>query len=106
MSSNKQMSRIVGQCSQTDFNSIEHLSLTLEKPELLDTSTLTRRQKFAFHFLSMAQRKNIPWSLLRAVIQLVLFWGDDDNVSAIEIKFIPDPTKSKEVAEFKRRWPA
>ena len=34
-----------------DFLSIEHLAVMLEKPEMLDTSTLTNRQKFAFHFL-------------------------------------------------------
>jgi len=83
-----------------DFASIEHLALTLQKPELLDTSTLTNRQKFAFHFLEMAQRKHISWKLLQGVIQEVLFWGDDRDVSAIEIKLVRDPTKSKEVAEF------
>jgi len=87
-----------------DFASIEHLAITLEKPDLLDTSTLTNRQKFAFQFLDMAQRKHISWKLLQCVIREVLFWGDDTDVSAIEIKFVRDSTKSKQVAEFRRRW--
>ena len=98
------MRRIVGQCSQVDFASIEHLALTLQKPELLDTSTLTNRQKFAFQFLEMAQRKRISWKLLQGVIQEVLFWGDDTDVSAVEIKLVRDRAKSKEVAEFRRLW--
>lgn len=87
-----------------DFASIEHLAITLEKPEVLDTSTLSNRQKFAFQFLEMAQRKRIPWKLLQGAIREVLFWGNDTDVSAIEIKFVRDPAKSKEVAEFRRLW--
>jgi len=96
--------RIVGQCSQADFRSIEHLAIALEKPEMLDTSTLTNRQKFAFQFLDMAQRKRISWKLLRAVVREVLFWGNDTDVSAIEIKCVRDPTKKEEVAELRRLW--
>lgn len=96
--------RIVGQCSPADFVSIEHLAIALEKPEMLDTSTLTNRQKFAFHFLDMAQRKSITWGLVRSVVREVLFWGDDTDVSAIEIKLVRDPTRSKEAAEFRRLW--
>ena len=96
--------RIVGQCSQADFRSIEHLAIALEKPEMLDTSTLTNRQKFAFQFLEMAQRKRISWKLLRGVVQEVLFWGGDTDVSAIEIKCARDPMKKERVAEFKRLW--
>jgi len=102
----KQSRRIVGQCSQADFVSIEHLAIALEKPEMLDTSTLTNRQKFAFHFLDMAQRKHISWKLLRAVIREVLFWGDDRDVSAIEIKPVRDPKKKDQVAEFRLLWGA
>lgn len=71
---------------------------------MLDTSTLTNRQKFAFHFLEMVQCKHIPWELLRGTVHEVLFWGNDTDVTAIEIKFTLDPTKSKEVAEFLRLW--
>ncbi len=98
------MRRIVGQCSQVDFASIEHLALALEKPEMLDTSTLSNRQKFAFQFLEMAQRKHISWKLLQGAVREVLFWGDDTDVSAIEVKLSRDPTKSKTVAEFRRLW--
>ena len=98
------MRRIVGQCSRVDFASIEHLALTLQKPELLDTSTLTNRQKLAFQFLELAQRKRISWKLLQGVIREVLFWGDDTDVSAIELKLVRDRAKSKEVAAFRRLW--
>ena len=87
-----------------DFASIEHLALTLEKPEMLDTSTLTNRQKFAFQFLEMAQRKHVSWKLLKGAVREVLFWGDDTDVSAIEVKLVRDSAKSKEVAEFRRVW--
>jgi len=96
--------RIVGQCSQADFVSIEHLAIALEKPEMLDTSTLTNRQKFAFHFLEMAQRKNVRWGLVRSVVREVLFWGNDTDVEAIEVKLVRDKARSKEAAEFKRLW--
>ena len=98
------MRRIVGQCNQVDFKSIEHLALTLATPEVLDTSTLTNRQKFAFLFLEMAQRKRVSWELLRRAVQEVLFWGDGTDVSAIEIKFVRDSAKSKEIAELKGLW--
>ena len=45
------MKRIVGQCNAADFADIEHLAAALEEPEMLDTSTLTNRQKLAFHLL-------------------------------------------------------
>jgi len=106
MTITKQTRRIVGQCGQADFVSIEHLAIALEKPEMLDTSTLTNRQKFAFHFLEMAQRKHISWKLLRAVVREVLFWGDDTDVSAIEIKPVRDKARSKEAAELRRLWGA
>ena len=102
----KQARRIVGQCNQADFRAIEHLAVALEKPEMLDTSTLTNRQKFAFTFLDMAQRKHISWKLLRTVVREVLFWGDDTDVSAIEIKPVRDATKKEQVAEFRRLWGA
>lgn len=98
------MRRIVGQCSQVDFKSIEHLAITLEKPEVLDTSTLSNRQKFAFQFLEMAQRRHISWKLLQRAVREVLFWGNDTDVSEIEIKFTRDSARSREVAEFRRLW--
>ena len=45
------MKRIVGQCNAVDFADIEHLAAALEEPEMLDTSTLTNRQKLTFHLL-------------------------------------------------------
>ena len=96
--------RIVGQCNRADFASIAHLSVTLKEPEMLDTTTLTNRQKFAFHFLAIAQDKKIPWKLLRRVVQEVLFWGDDLSVDHLEIKFVRGLENTKEVAEFKKFW--
>ena len=96
--------RILGQCHQADFASIEHLVDALENPEMLDTSTLTNRQKFAFYFLAQTIDKGIPWRLVRSVIQEILFWGEGEKVAALEIKFALDPSKRDEVMRFKRLW--
>lgn len=95
--------RIVGQCNQSDFRTIEHLAVTLENPEMLDTSTLTNRQKFAFHFYALTIKRKIPWKMLKLVDE-VLFWGDDKDVSAVEIKFTHDQSKLPEIREFKKLW--
>ncbi len=95
--------RILGQCGRSDFASIEHLAVALKEPEMFDTSTLTSRQKFAFHFIALTAKKGIPWRLLRAVDE-VLFWGDGQDVSAVEIKFVRDQSKVSEVGEFKTLW--
>ena len=95
--------RIVGQCHQADFADIEHLAVTLENPEMLDTSTLTNRQKFAYHFIALTIKKKIPWKMLKLVDE-VLFWGDDKDVSAVEIKFTRDKTKYFEIIKFKELW--
>lgn len=97
------MERIVGQCHQADFKGIEHLAVALENPEMLDTSTLSSRQKFAFHFIALTIEKKIPWRLL-SVVREVLFWGNDGNVSAVEIKFVRDNSRRGEITEFKRLW--
>lgn len=100
------MSRIIGQCNQVDFTSIEHLAAITEDPELLDVSTLNRKERLAFIFLSNALRKGISWELLRSVVQEVLFWGEDeDNVEHMEIRLKRDPLKSNEIRKFKLLWP-
>ena len=39
------MRRVIGQCTQVDFASIEHLALITEDPEKLDTSTLKKTEE-------------------------------------------------------------
>ena len=95
--------RIVGQCNQSDFANIEHLASTLENPEMLDTSTLTNRQRFAFHFMALTIKKKIPWKMVKLVNE-VLFWGEDETISAVEIKFIHDQSKTSEIVKFKELW--
>ena len=95
--------RILGQCNQVDFANIEHLAMTLKDPEMLDTSTLTNRQKYAHHFLALTIKKKIPWKMVRLVNE-VLFWGENEKISAVEIKFIRDQSKRSEIAKFKTLW--
>ena len=97
------MRRVIGQCNQVDFVSIEHLASVTEDLEKLDTSTLTNRQKFAFHFITLTIRKKIPWRMLK-LVQEVLFWGVGSNVSGVEIKFIRDSSKRDEITDFKQLW--
>ena len=99
------MRRVIGQCNQVDFASIEHLASITEDPEKLDTSTLKRKEKFAFLFLTVALRKKIGFGLLKSVVQEVLFWGEDeDEVMRIEVRPVRDYSKRGDVAEFKRLW--
>lgn len=95
--------RIIGQCSQVDFTDIEHLTVTLSEPAMLDMSTLTNRQKFAFNFYAHLYTKGISYSLARSIVREVLFWGETDVVQAIEIKFKNNAEKS-EIQGFKRLW--
>lgn len=77
------MSRIIGQCNTADFKSIEHLALTLKNPEMLDLSTLSRKQKLAI--LVMAVFKEAGIKVKDAYkIREFLFWDDGH----IEIKFL------------------
>ena len=95
--------RILGQCHQSDFADIEHLAVTLESPEMLDTSTLTSKQKFAYHFIALTIAKKIPWKMLKLVHE-VLFWGVDEDVKAVEIKFVRDDHLRDEVRKFRELW--
>lgn len=93
--------RIVGQCHQSDFAKVEHLAIALQNPEMLDMSTLTNKQKFAFHFIALIINKKIPWRML-AVVREVLFWGDEDHISGVEVKFVQDTSKISEIEEFRK----
>ncbi len=95
--------RILGQCSQKDLDEIEHLAVALDNPEMLDTSTLTSRQKFAFHFLAVTIDKKIPYKLVRATIQEVLFWGENDTIRNLEVK-LQKTASEKDLREFKMRY--
>lgn len=97
------MRRIIGQCNQSTFLSIEHLAAIVENPDQLDVNTLSNTQKFAFRFLQMAIRKGISWKMLRKVVKEVLFWGEDDGkITGIQVKFIQKLTP--EVKRFKELW--
>lgn len=97
--------RVIGQCNSADFQDIEHLATALVKPEDLDTSTLKRKQTFAFLFVNEARKLGISFKLLRSVVKEVLFWGYEKNdVKDIEIRFIPDPKKYQAIVEFKELW--
>ncbi len=92
--------RIIGQFHQADLAGIEHLALVVDRPDMLDHSTLSKKQRLAFKFLNKAFKKEIPWALIRNVVKEVLFWGEDDKVEEIEIRFFHKP----EAEEFKRLW--
>ena len=97
--------RILGQCNQVDFADIEHLVMVLENPEMLDLSTLKKKQEFAFRFVAIAQDKGISWELLREVIREVLFWGENgEKITHIEIRFIKDRSKVRKIREFRGLW--
>jgi len=95
--------RIIGQCSQADFKDIEHLVSALERPAMLDMSTLSNRQVFAFNFYTHLYKRDIPYSLAKSVVREVLFWGETDFIKAIEIKFKQNAER-REILKFKRFW--
>jgi len=97
------MRRILGQCGQEDFKSIEHLATVLDSPTMLDTKTLTNRQKFAFYFMAEVIKKKIPLELLK-VVREVLFWGEGEEVTNIVIKLFRIQKFAKDIEEFKRQW--
>ncbi len=70
------MRRIIGQCNTADFKSIEHLALVLtSQPEMLDTSTLSRKQKLALGVIAALAEAGIK---LRECYKIreILFWND------------------------------
>lgn len=93
--------RIIGQCNQADFASMEHLASEISKGRELDTSTLNRKEILACRFAIMCRDKGIPWKLLRSAVREVLFWGDGDQVKEMQVKFFPKP---KEVGKFQEKW--
>ena len=103
MADNRRRMRILGQCGQVDFNDIEHLTASLENPAMLDMSTLSNRQVFAFNFYAHLYRRDIPYSLARAIVREVLFWGETDVIQAIEIKFKPNAERN-DILKFRRLW--
>ena len=97
------MRRILGQCGQADFKSVEHLIRVLKKPEMLDLSTLTSRQKFALQYYAEILHRKIPLKLLK-VVQEVLFWGEKEKATHIEVKFFRNRELINDIQEFKRLW--
>lgn len=39
-----------------------------------------------------------------SLVKEVLFWGDENHVEAVEVKFIQDESKIKEIDKFKELW--
>lgn len=77
------MSRIIGQCNTADFKSIEHLALTLTDSEMLDVSTLNRKQRLALLVMVAFREVGIkPQETYK--VREVLFWDD----SHIEFRFL------------------
>lgn len=94
--------RVIGQCDQSTLLSIKHMASLVEKPEDVDTTTITRSQRFAFIFMSMAFRKNIKWDTIKAAVRLVLFWGyAEGDLEYIEIRFM---NNKQEANKFKELW--
>lgn len=95
--------RILGQCGPSDFKDIEHLVAALERPDMLDMSTLTNRQIFALNFYTRLYRRNISYDLAKSIVRQVLFWGETDFIKAIEVKFKPNAEKVS-ILKFKKLW--
>jgi hypothetical protein len=96
--------RIIGQCSYTDFASIEHLASVIDNPEQLDGTTLSKSQRLAFRFIYQTQARGISWKLLLEVVQEVLFWGTEEgDISHIEVK-LKRRANVEKLKEFKRLW--
>ncbi len=95
--------RIIGQCGPSDFKDIEHLVSALDSPDMLDMSTLTSRQVFAFNFYIRLYRKGIDYNLAKFIVRQVLFWGETDFIKAIEIKFKPNAGRD-DIHKFRRKW--
>ena len=80
------MSRIIGQCNTATFRDIEHLAVTLTNPEMLDVSTLSRKQKLALLVMAAFKESGIkPKETYK--IREILFWDDGH----VEFKFLNVP---------------
>ena len=80
------MSRIIGQCNTADFESIEHLALTLKNPEMLDLSTLSKKQKLALVVIAAFKEAGIKFQETYKIRE-ILFWDDGHA----EFKFLNTP---------------
>jgi len=71
------VSRIIGQCNTADFRTIDDLSLlmTLDKPEMLDSSTLKRKEKLALVVVVAVTSGGCKFSDIFNIKE-VLFWED------------------------------
>ena len=80
------MPKIIGQCNTADFKSIEHLALTLKNPEMLDPSTLSRKQKLALVVMAALKEAGIKFQEAYKIRE-ILFWDDGHA----EFKFLNVP---------------
>lgn len=80
------MSRIIGQCNKADFRYIEHLVLALKDPEMLDFSTLSRKQKLALVVIAAFKEAGIEFQEYYKIKE-ILFWDDGH----VEFKFLNVP---------------
>lgn len=93
------MRRIVGQCSQVDFRSLEHLGDLIGRGEEVDLTTLSKTQKAAIFVLGYAQKRELPPKLLQ-VLREVLIWGEGKMIIGFEYKFYRDPKLADDIAKF------
>jgi hypothetical protein len=96
--------RIICQCNKADFIEIENMAASLDDPSKFDQNALSKKQKWAFHFIIIAMKHGISWELMRSVVREVLFWGDEEAAKRLEIRFARDPAKKGEIEEFKTLW--
>ena len=80
------MSKIIGQCNTADFKDIEYLAVTLINPEMLDVSTLSRKQKLALVVIAAFKEAGIKFYECRKIRE-ILFWDDGH----IAFKFLHVP---------------
>lgn len=97
--------KIFEQCSHLDISSIEHLALVTNKPDQLDTSTLTKTQRAAIRFLIITQDKNIPLGLVKDAVKEVLFWTSDGKIiNGVEIKWFVRKENIDKIRRFQALW--
>ncbi len=80
------MPRIIGQCNTATFKDIEHLASVLHNPEMLDVSTLSRKQRLAFLAMAALLKSGIKRKELYKIRE-ILFWDDGH----IEFKLLNVP---------------
>lgn len=69
------MPRIRSQCNTADFKDIEHLASTYNNPEMLDPSTLKKKQKLALAVVFAFTKAGLSFRDIYTIKE-ILFWDD------------------------------